>query len=237
MDGTEAIAEFGVWYVVFLFTLTLHEGAHGLAAWLGGDPTAYHEGQVSLNPWPHMQREMVGTILVPIVTFIMSGWMMGWASTPYDPLWARRHPRRHAAMSAAGPVANFILAGAAFLALRVLLGTGLLVPPDRFGFGRLAIAAPGTPPGSMLHAAAYGLSVTLSLNVLLGVFNLIPLPPLDGSGILQGLLPELLGRPLEALRANPMMSLLGLLVAWRVADFVLAPAFRKVVLMLYEGHL
>ncbi|HEU4904854.1 MAG TPA: hypothetical protein VFT19_01910, partial [Solirubrobacterales bacterium] len=88
MDGisgeiTSQIGVFGIWYVVFLLALTLHEAGHALAAWLGGDETAYQGGQVTLNPMPHIRREPFGTVVIPIITFFFSGWMMGWASTPY----------------------------------------------------------------------------------------------------------------------------------------------------------
>ena len=113
----------GLWYAVFLLSLTCHEAAHAFVAWRGGDPTAYEAGQVSLSPWPHIRREPWGTVLIPLITFLMyagsgSAWMMGWASAPYDPSWERRHPRRAALMAAAGPAANLVLASAAFVALR-----------------------------------------------------------------------------------------------------------------------
>ncbi len=235
MDNPQLIAEFAIWYVIFLFTLTLHEGAHSLVARLGGDDTAYHGGQVSLNPWPHVRREFLGTVVVPALTCFMAGWMMGWASAPYDPIWARRHPKRHAAMSAAGPAANLLLAIVAFLILRALLGAGLFVPSEMGGLGHLVEPAPGTPPGSLAHALAFTLSVALSLNVLLFVFNLIPVPPLDGSGVLRGLMPGRVGRFLETMAANPMLSLLGLIVAWRMAGFFLRPAFSIVLFLLYAG--
>jgi hypothetical protein len=133
----EKLPEFLVWYAVFLFTLTFHEGAHALVALRGGDDTAERGGQVTLNPLPHIRREPFGTIVFPILTFFMSGWMMGWASTPYNRYWADRHPRRVAAMSAAGPVANFVLASIAFVVLRVLLGSGFFEPPQRISFGHM----------------------------------------------------------------------------------------------------
>ena len=85
-----------LWYVVFLLSLTCHEAAHALAARLGGDDTAYLGGQVSLNPVPHVRREPMGAVVVPFLTFLYTsgGWMMGWASAPYDPSWEDRHPRR-----------------------------------------------------------------------------------------------------------------------------------------------
>ncbi|HEU4402109.1 MAG TPA: site-2 protease family protein [Candidatus Polarisedimenticolia bacterium] len=233
MPGPEKIGEFGIWYVVFLFTLTLHEAAHAFVAWLGGDSTAYHGGQVTLNPWPHVRREIFGTVVFPLLTFFASGWMMGWASTPFDPTWARRHPRRQAAMSAAGPGANLLLALAAFVALKALLGAGLFVPPHHVSFGHVVEPAAGTPQGSLAFPIAFCLSVLLNLNVLLFLFNLIPLPPLDGTGIVQGLFPGTLGPLFESLTRNPMMSMFGLMVAWRLFDVIYPPAFDVLLQLLH----
>ena len=235
MESLPNAGEFVVWFVVFLFTLTVHETCHALVAWLGGDSTAYHGGQVSLNPWPHIRREPVGTVVVPLLTFFTSGWMMGWASTPFDPAWGARHPRRLAAMSAAGPAGNLLLAAVSFTALRILLARGVFVPPQRINFSQLVEPAAGTPAGSVLYAVALFLSVALNLNVLLFLFNLLPLPPLDGSGIVQGLMPGLLGGLIESLRRNAMMSLIGLMIAWQVFDVVYQPAFGLLLRLLHPG--
>ncbi len=233
MDTLPNIGEFVVWLVVFLFTLTVHEACHGLVAWLGGDSTAYHGGQVSLNPWPHIRREPIGTLVVPLLTFFSSGFMMGWASTPYDPEWGRRHPMRQAAMSAAGPAGNLLIAVVTFIALKMLLAAGALVAPPHIDFSRLVQPANGTPEGSLLYPLASLLSVALNLNVLLFLFNLLPLPPLDGSGIVQGLMPGLFGGLIEGLRRNPVMSLLGLMIAWQVFDYVYRPAFDVLLRLLH----
>ena len=96
------------WYLVFIFSTVLHESAHALVSFRLGDTTAYQGGQVSLNPLPHMQREPVGTIFVPILSFVMTGfsWMIGWASAPYDALWAYEYPKRSALMALAGPASR-----------------------------------------------------------------------------------------------------------------------------------
>jgi Zn-dependent protease len=235
VDALPNVGEFVVWFVVFLFTLTVHEACHSLAAWLGGDRTAREGGQLTLNPWPHIRREPLGTVVVPILTFISSGWMMGWASTPFDPEWGRRHPKRMAAMSAAGPAGNLLIAIVSFLVLKGLLASGRVVPPDTIDFHRLVEPRLGTPEGSVLHPLAFLLSVALSLNVLLFLFNLLPLPPLDGAGILQGLLPDSYGRFVDGLRRNPMMSLVGLLIAWQVLDALYQPAFAILFRLLHPG--
>ncbi len=233
MFGAEKVGEFAIWYVVFLFTLTLHEGAHALVAWMGGDDTAYRGGQVSLNPWPHVRREPFGTVLMPLLTFMWSGWMMGWASAPYDPSWGRRYPRRLAAMSAAGPAANFLLMAGAFVVIKIMLGVGKFVAPGEVDFSHVVGVPPGTPDGSLLYAAAFTLSVALNLNLLLFLFNLIPLPPLDGSGVMQGLFPATAGRLFDSLAGNPMLSLFGLLVAWRIFGYIFRPAFKVLLVLLY----
>jgi Zn-dependent protease len=233
MPEAARIGEFGIWYVVFLFTLTLHEAGHALVAWLGGDDTAYRGGQVTLNPWPHIRREPFGTVFVPILTFISSGWMMGWASAPFDREWGRKHPRRLAAMSAAGPAANLLIATACFFVVKVLLGAGVVVPPDQVGFSRLVDPGPGTPEGSWIHPLAFSLSVALNLNLLLFLFNLIPLPPLDGAGVLGGLFPVSAGRVMESLSRNPMMSIVGLMIAWRIFDYLYHPAFSVLLILLH----
>ena len=82
-----------IYYIVFLFSTTLHEAAHAWAAKRGGDLTAYRGGQVSLDPLPHIRREPFGMVLLPLLSVAVSGWPFGYASAPYDPAWAQQHPR------------------------------------------------------------------------------------------------------------------------------------------------
>src|SRR5690349_5892393 len=130
-----------IWYVVFLFSTTCHEASHSLAAKLGGDPTAFHGGQVTLNPAPHIRREPFGMVWAPLLSFVLGGWMIGWASAPYDPLWQERYPRRAALMSLAGPAANFALFIIAAVCIRVGLLVGLFQAPERAGFTSITEAA------------------------------------------------------------------------------------------------
>src|SRR6185503_21288493 len=110
--------------------------------------------------------------------------MMGWASAPYDPVWEHKHPRRAAVMAMAGPLANLALVALAFVVLAGLFAGGMLVRPERglLGIDRLAVAAPGV--SSVFDGVARLLSILLSLNLLLCVFNLMPCPPLDGASVL-----------------------------------------------------
>src|SRR3954451_3725707 len=113
-----------LWFVAFLFSTTVHEAMHALAALRGGDPTAYHGGQVSLSPVPHIRREPIGMLVLPLITSFTQGWAIGWASAPYDPHWAARYPKRAAVMAAAGPVGNFLIAAVSFAVLRIGLEAG-----------------------------------------------------------------------------------------------------------------
>jgi Zn-dependent protease len=220
------------WYVVFLLSTTCHEAAHALAAKLGGDLTAFHGGQVSLDPIPHIRREPFGMVIFPILSYAAGGWMMGWASAPYDPLWAERHPRRAAWMSLAGPAANFVLAILAALAIHVGIWTHVLAPPDSASFTHIVAAA---QPGA--EGAAGLLSVMFSLNLLLGVFNLLPFPPLDGFGGIGLLLGETGARKLQNLgRRMRGFSMIGLLIAWRIFNPIFDPVFTLALRGLYAGY-
>ena len=234
MDLTPETISLGlIWYVVFLFSITLHEAAHATAALRLGDPTAYRAGQVTLNPLPHLRREPFGMVLMPLLSFAWSGWMMGWASAPYDPTWADRHPRRAAAMAAAGPASNLLLVLVAALAIRVGLGSGLLLPPERLGFASLVMAA---EPGPATAIASL-LSILFSLNLVLFAFNLLPLPPLDGSGILPILLPPAVARAYRDFLRQPMVGLLGIILAWRVFGQFFGIVYGFALRWLYAGLL
>ncbi len=233
MDSN-SIVDFVTWYVIFVFSLTLHEGAHALVAFLGGDETAYRGGQVTLNPVPHIRREPFGTVIIPVLSFILSGWMMGWASAPYDPRWARRFPQRHAAMSAAGPLANFLLLAIAFIAIKILLAAGIFSIPAEISFTRMVQPAAGYEGGFFAKPLATILSITLMLNFLLFLFNLIPLPPLDGSGILSGLFPRSIGRMVDWLQRDPMFAIVGILIAWTLIGRIINIAYPILKRLLYS---
>lgn len=222
------------WFVVFLFSTTLHEAGHAFAANKLGDPTAYEGGQVSLNPLPHIQREPLGMIVVPIITFAASHWMMGWASAPYDPLWAHRYPKRAAVMALAGPAGNLILVLISGTILRIGMGAGIYAPYESwiygFKFERLVDAA---VPGGLAEAAIAPLSILFMLNLLLFFFNLLPMPPLDGSAVLPAFMSNEMAARYNAFLHQPMISLLGLLLAWRVFPMVFWPILKVALRILY----
>ncbi|HXK05455.1 MAG TPA: site-2 protease family protein [Verrucomicrobiae bacterium] len=222
-----------VWYVVFLLSTTCHEAAHALAAKIGGDLTAYHGGQVSLDPTPHIRREPFGMVVLPILSYVVGGWMMGWASAPYDPYWAERHPKAAAWKSLAGPAANFSLAILAGILIHLGLLAGVFVYPDSLGFTHIVRAA---SEGVAAGAATF-VSILFSLNLLLGTFNLIPIPPLDGFSGVGVLLPEELAGRLQSLRHSiGNFTFIGLLIAWKVFDPIFAPVFGVFIRILYPSQ-
>jgi Zn-dependent protease len=229
-DAAETLVLGLAWYVVFLFSLTCHEAAHAWAAWRGGDPTAYHGGQVSLDPLPHVRREPFGTVVVPLLAYAIGGWMVGWASTPFDPAWARAHPRRAGWMSLAGPSANLLLALLAGGALRAGLAAGVFGAPQEFDFAHLAGSG-----DDLWAGAATLLSILLSLNLLLFVFNILPVPPLDGSGALAIFVSESGARRLQELLAQPPVALGGLLLAWFAVPHVFGPVLVLALRIVYAG--
>ena len=219
-----------LWYVVFLFSTVCHEAAHALMARRLGDSTAYLGGQASLNPVPHMQREPVGMILIPWVSYLLGGWMMGWASVPMDPYWIMRHPKKGSWVSIAGPLANFSLAIITAVIIRICVLAGVLQLPRTLSWEAVIVGA--TPATEGL---ATFLSLMFSLNLLLGLFNLVPVPPLDGYSSLGLFLSESAAAKLQEWRMEySRFSFLGILVAWRLFDVIGFEVFWKVaILFLY----
>jgi Zn-dependent protease len=194
----EVIALGFIWYVAFLFSTTCHEAAHALAAKIGGDDTAFAGGQVSLNPVPHIQREPWGMVVIPILSLIINGSLIGWASAPYNPDWERRHPRRAAWMALAGPATNYTLMLIAALSLQLGWTYNWLRVDESSGRADFATSV---------------LGVFFFLNLLLGTFNLLPVPPLDGStGIMVFMGERRANRYLDWLRGNSY-AMVGLLLA------------------------
>jgi Zn-dependent protease len=217
----ELLAYGFVWYVAFLFSTTCHEAAHALVAKLGGDDTAALGGQVTLNPVPHIQREPWGMVVIPILSFIFTRGMIGWASAPFDPHWERQHPRRAALMALAGPAANYSLMLMAVIGLRAGRSFGWLhLNPET-----------GQPSLPMLT-----LLVFFSLNLLLGTFNLLPVPPLDGSaGIMLFMSENRAQRYLDWLRGNSF-AMVGLLVGLLIFRYFYGPVENFATNLLLNTH-
>ncbi len=221
-DFSPQLLAFGfVWYVAFLFSTTCHEAAHAFVAKLGGDDTAASGGQVTLNPVPHIQREPWGMVVIPILSFLFTRGMIGWASAPFDPHWERRHPRRAAWMALAGPAANYSLMLLAVLGLRTGHAMGWLHRDASTGQPDLATVA---------------LLAFFSLNLLLGTFNLLPVPPLDGSAAIMLFMSENgAQRYLDWLRGNSF-AMLGLLVGLVVFRYFYGPVENFATDLLLRGN-
>jgi Zn-dependent protease len=177
------------WVLPVLLAVTLHEAAHGWVAWKLGDPTAKALGRVSLNPFRHI--DPVGTILLPaVLIMVRAPFLFGWAK-PVPVNFARlRNPRRGMVLVAlAGPAANLVLAFVSAVALHGLVFL----------------------PAEVAHWSAATIGNSIVLNLILAVFNMLPLPPLDGGRVAVGLLPRFLARPLARLERFGMAILIGLI--------------------------
>ena len=226
------LAEGLTYFVVFLFSTTLHEAAHAWAALRGGDRTAYEGGQVSLDPLPHIRREPIGMVVLPLITALATGWPLGFASAPYNPEWARKYPRRAAWMALAGPAANLLLVLIAAAALHLGRAGEVFYAPRSIDFGQIV----ATDAGPAWEAGARIIGAIFTMNLVLFVLNLLPLPPLDGSAaIMLFMSREMTGRYQQFLWSTPVLGFLGIFVAWKFFGVVFGPIFTFAVNLLYPG--
>ena len=217
MDVASAV----LWIFPLLFAVVLHEFAHGWAAARLGDDTAARLGRLTLNPLAHV--DLVGTIVMPALLF-MSGspFLFGYAKpVPVD--WTRlRDPRRDMVwVAAAGPAMNMLLAIVSAIMLGVLLGAAAPADLAATTGGGFAVVAP----------MAVMAQRSVVLNVVLAVFNLLPIPPLDGGRVAVGLLPDSLARPLARVEPFGFLLVFGLLISGMLGT-VLGPVVGIVIGML-----
>jgi len=193
---------------VLLFAITIHEAAHGWAASKLGDDTARNLGRVTLNPMAHI--DPFGTILLPLLLVVMKAPPFGWAKpVPVNPLNLRNPRRDNLWISAAGPMAN--ITAAAFSLVTIILikaaSPGVSFFLKNFLMGRGGMSRGFHPLEGLVLILFYGVLV----NTYLVVFNLIPVPPLDGSGVLMGLLSESAAQKYDRLRPYGFLIVLGLI--------------------------
>jgi Zn-dependent protease len=190
IDGS-VIGEFLLFMVALIFSLSVHESAH---AWMSnrfGDDLARLQGRISLNPVAHV--DPIGTLLFPAMAYFTGAPLIGWAKpTPVNPLRWRNKRVANFWVSIAGVICNFIIAIVAGIIIRVLYSSGVI----EIGSGSLV---PAGTSSRIAVGAVELLWVFFRLNVALGVFNLIPIPPLDGSKVLQSILPDSFENAFEAL--------------------------------------
>jgi len=189
MMGGTILYTISTWAIPVIIAITFHEAAHGYVARVFGDDTAWRLGRVSFNPLKHI--DPFGTVLLPaILLLVRSPFLFGYAKPVPVNFRALRHPRRDMVwVAAAGPAMN--------LALATLAALGFHLVPYL--------------PFTVAEWVDQNLENALSINVLLAIFNLLPLPPLDGGRIAVGVLPDALARPLARLEPYGMVILIGVL--------------------------
>ena len=193
-------------FIVLLFSLTVHEMAHAWTADRLGDPTARLLGRVSLNPIVH--ADPIGTVVFPLVSMVSGAMLIGWAKPVPVTIRYLHHPRRdYMLVAAAGPMSNLILA----LFAAVLLA---IVPVSPQTLGESNVSVP----------IATLLTRLVNLNVLLAVFNMLPIPPLDGGNVLAGLLPPDLAAVFNKVRPYGFVLLYALILSNGFNYIVIPPA-------------
>lgn len=199
-DFTELL----ILFTILIASLTFHEAAHAWAATLLGDPTARLLGRLSLNPAVHI--DPIGTIVFPLIAMMTGVPLLGWAKPVPVDMRNLRHPRRDFAVVAlAGPVSNVILAIVIAVLINVLVGAGM----------------------DLRDAVGRALFQAVLLNVVLAVFNMVPIPPLDGGNVLIGLLPGPLADMVEKLRPWGFLLIYALLLTG-VLSAVMRPVYYAV---------
>ena len=199
------IGQLVIIFAVLLFSLTVHESAHAWTAARFGDPTAQRLGRISLNPAVHV--DPVGTVLLPLVAFTTGAPIIGWAKpVPVDARNLARPRQDFLFIAAAGPASNLVLATTASVVMRMVP-----VSPVDFGIG------PAVPVWTIA-------AMVFELNLLLAVFNMLPVPPLDGGNVLAGLLPAGLARAYDrVLRRWGFLVLYGLLLTGALSHLIEPP--------------
>jgi len=203
------VAQIFISFIVLLFSLTVHEMAHAWTADRLGDPTARLLGRVSLNPLVH--ADPIGTVLFPLIAMITGAPLIGWAKpVPVNVRQLRHHRRDYVLVAAAGPASN--------LAMALMAATVLAVLP---------ISPQTLDEANVSAPMATILSQAMRLNVLLAVFNMIPIPPLDGGNVLAGLLPSPFAAIFNQLRPYGFLLLYALILTGGF-DVLVVPPYRLI---------
>ena len=222
-----------IWFVVFLFSLSFHESAHAWTSERFGDDTGRLQGRITLNPIAHI--DPIGTIVFPLFALLTSVPLFGWAKpVQTNPLLWREKTKANISVSAAGPISNFILMTIAFIILKILILTGIFtLNGNAATFYELVGPAPGQ--AAFLQPLSMFLGIMLLLNLGLGVFNLIPVPPLDGSHVLESLLPPQMADAYAQIRPFGFILLIALMY-FGVFNQIYQPIVLLVLQALFAGR-
>lgn len=194
------IQHLAIWTIPVLYAITMHEAAHGYAAMLLGDKTAYMLGRVSLNPFKHI--DPVGTVAIPLLLLFLGGFVFGWAKPVPVNEYSFKNPKRDMAIVAmAGPVSNILMALLWALAIK-------------YSF---TLRDAGYAEAAILYSVG---SAGVIANVVLGMFNLLPIPPLDGSKVVSSIMPRRLYFFYNKLESVGFIILLGLIVTGLLNDIL-----------------
>ncbi len=208
MEIENIIRQIAVAALPILFAVVFHELSHGLAAYKLGDPTAKMLGRLTLNPIAHV--DIIGTIIMPVALYVMTNgqFVFGYAKpVPINPM-NFRNPRRDMALSAAaGPASNIVLAVVSMLLLK-------------YAITPLASFSSETLAEQLLEPVALMLKASVIVNTVLAVFNMFPVPPLDGGRVLAGFLPPFYARIFERLEPYGMIIVLLLVVTGMTSYFI-----------------
>jgi len=203
-------------YFVLLFAITIHEASHGWAAKKFGDLTAFQMGRVTINPIPHI--DPVGTVLLPLIMMFTGIPLIGWAKpVPVNPMNLKNPRRDNLWISFAGPLSNFTAATGFIIILQIL----------KFSSPKFFQAAFFIVPGQAGQLqAAQGIGLILYfgilINIALGIFNLLPIPPLDGSGVLMGFLSDEAAEKYDKIRPYGIFIIFGL-IFFRFFQIIFTP--------------
>jgi Zn-dependent protease len=203
-----------IWFAIFLLSLTVHECAHAFAAEKSGDPTGRYLGRITLNPIPHI--DILGTVIFPLIAFTSGAMMFGWAKpVPFNPMNLRDRRWGEIVIALAGPFSNILLVILFMIIAR-------LVIPDPMMLLRYD---DGDPVAMVLNTG-------ITLNVVLAVFNLIPIPPLDGHHVLRNLLPDSLAEAYAQIPDMVGFAVLLLLIYVGFTGMLIRPVLTLVYTLL-----